>query len=61
MREERKEVEWRTRWWQLRRGPSLLCGGIDGQMSRVWRTGPRHDPFNSVWATRHKRRTVLGP
>jgi hypothetical protein len=19
-------------------------------MSRVWRAGPRHDPFNSVWA-----------
>jgi hypothetical protein len=31
-------------------GPSLSCGGIDGQMGRVWRAGPRHDPFNSVWA-----------
>jgi hypothetical protein len=50
MREERKEVEWRTRWWQLRRGPSLSCGGIDGQMSCVWRAGLRHDPFYSVWA-----------
>jgi hypothetical protein len=48
MRGERKEVEWRTRWWQLRRGPSLSCGGIDGQMGRVWRAGPRHDPFNSA-------------
>jgi hypothetical protein len=50
MRGERKEVEGRTRWWQLRRGPSLSCGGIDGQMGRVWRAGPRHDPFNSAWA-----------
>jgi hypothetical protein len=50
MRGERKEVEWRMRWWQLRRGPSLSCGGIDGQMGRVWRAGPRHDPFNSAWA-----------
>jgi hypothetical protein len=30
MRGERKEIEWRTRWWQLRRGPSLSYGGIDG-------------------------------
>jgi hypothetical protein len=28
--EGREKVEWRTRWWQLRRGPSLSCGGIDG-------------------------------
>jgi hypothetical protein len=28
-----------------------LCGGIDGQMGRVWRAGPRHDPFNSAWAS----------
>jgi hypothetical protein len=27
MRGERKEVEWPTRWWQLRRELSLLCGG----------------------------------
>jgi hypothetical protein len=47
---ERKEVEWRTRWWQLRQGSSLSWGGIDGQMSRVWRAGSRHDPFNSAWA-----------
>jgi hypothetical protein len=39
-----------TRWWQLRRGSSLSCGDIDGQMGRVWRAGPRHDPFNGVWA-----------
>jgi hypothetical protein len=51
MRGERKEAGWRTRWQQLRRGPSLLCGGLDGQMSRVWRAGPRHDPFNSAWAS----------
>jgi hypothetical protein len=50
MRGERKEVEWRTRWWQLRRGPSLSCGDIDSQMGHVWQAGPRHDPFNSVWA-----------
>jgi hypothetical protein len=50
MRGERKEVECRTRWWQLRREPSLSCGGIDDQMGRVWRTGLTHDPFNSVWA-----------
>jgi hypothetical protein len=50
MRGERKEVEWRTRWWQLRRGPLLSWEGIYGQMGRVWRSGPRHDPFNSVWA-----------
>jgi hypothetical protein len=30
IRGERKEVERRTRWWQLRRGPSLSCRGIDG-------------------------------
>ena len=47
---ERKEVEWQTRWWQLRRGPSLSCGGMDGQMGHVWQAGPRHDPFNSAWA-----------
>jgi hypothetical protein len=50
MRGERKEVEWWTRWWLLRWGPLLSCGGIDGQMSRVWWAGPRHDPFNSAWA-----------
>jgi hypothetical protein len=50
MRGERKEVEWRTRWWQLRWGPSLSCRGIDGQMGCVWRAGSRHDPFNSAWA-----------
>jgi hypothetical protein len=50
MRGERKEIEWRTRWWQLRRGSSLSCGGIDGQMDRVSRADPRHDPFNSAWA-----------
>jgi hypothetical protein len=30
MGRERKDVEWRTRWWQPRREPSLSCGGIDG-------------------------------
>jgi hypothetical protein len=35
MRGERKEAGWRTRWRQLRRGPSLSCGGIDGQMGHV--------------------------
>jgi hypothetical protein len=50
MRGEKKEVESRTRWWQLRQGPSLSCGGIDGQMSRVWRADQRHDPFNSAGA-----------
>jgi hypothetical protein len=35
MRGERKEVEWQTRWWQLRQGPSLSCGGIDDQIGRV--------------------------
>jgi hypothetical protein len=49
IRGERKEVEWRTRWWQLRRWPLLSCEGIDDQMGYVWRAGPRHDPFNSVW------------
>jgi hypothetical protein len=48
---ERKEAGWRTMWWQLRQEPSLPYGGIDGQMSRVWRAGSRHDPFNSVWAS----------
>jgi hypothetical protein len=51
MRGERKEAGWRTRWRQLRQGPSLPCRGIDGQMSRVWRAGPGHDPFNSAWAS----------
>jgi hypothetical protein len=51
MRGERKEVGWRTRWRQLRRGPSLSCGGIDDQMGRVRRADPRHDPFDSVWAS----------
>jgi hypothetical protein len=50
LRGERKEAGWRMRWWQLRRGPSSLCGGIDGQMGRVWQAGPRNDPFISVWA-----------
>jgi hypothetical protein len=27
----------------------IVRGGIDGQIDRVWRAGPRHDPFNSVW------------
>jgi hypothetical protein len=49
MRGERK-VEWRTRWWQLRRGPSLSCRVIDAKWGRVWRVGLRHDPFNSAWA-----------
>jgi hypothetical protein len=56
---ERKEVEWRTRWWQLRRGPLLSCGDIDGQMVRVWWAGPRHDPFNSAWANPARPRAVL--
>jgi hypothetical protein len=47
-RGERKEVEWRTRWWQLRRGPLLSCGGIDDQMGRVWRADSRYNPFNSA-------------
>jgi hypothetical protein len=51
MRGERKEAGWRTRQRQLRRGPSLSCGGIDGQMGRVWRVGLGHDPFNSAWAS----------
>jgi hypothetical protein len=32
MRGERKEVGWRMRSQQLRRRPSLPCGGIDGQI-----------------------------
>jgi hypothetical protein len=51
MRGERKEVGWRTRSRQLRRRPSLPCGGIDGQMGRVWWLGPGHDPFNIAWAS----------
>jgi hypothetical protein len=51
MRGERKDAGWRTRWRQLRRGPSLSCGGIDGQMCRVWRPGLGRDPFNNVWAS----------
>jgi hypothetical protein len=54
MREERKEIEWRTRWWQLRRVPLLSCGG---QMGRVWRTTHLIVPG----PTRHERRAVLGP
>jgi hypothetical protein len=50
MRGEKKEAPWRTKWGQLRRGPLLSCGGIDGQMICVWRAGVRHDPFNSIWA-----------
>jgi hypothetical protein len=34
---------------QLRQGPSLSCGGIDGQIGRVWRAGTRQDPFNCAW------------
>jgi hypothetical protein len=34
---------------QLRQGPPLSCGGIDGQIGRVWRAEPRHDPFNCSW------------
>jgi hypothetical protein len=51
MRGERKEEGWQTRWRQLRRGPSLSCEGIDGQIGRVWRAGLGHDPFNSAWAS----------
>jgi hypothetical protein len=51
MRGQRKEAGWRTRWHQLRRGLSLSCGDIDGQMDRVWWAGPGHDPFNSAWAS----------
>jgi hypothetical protein len=29
----------------------VWSGGIDGQMSYVWRTDPSHDPFNSAWAS----------
>jgi hypothetical protein len=32
------------------RGLSLSCECIDGQMGHVWRVGPRHVLFNSVWA-----------
>jgi hypothetical protein len=35
MRGERKEAGWRMRWRQLRRGPSLLFGCLDGQMGRL--------------------------
>jgi hypothetical protein len=35
MRGERKEAGRRTRWRQLRRGPSLSCRCIDDQMGRV--------------------------
>jgi hypothetical protein len=28
---------------------SRMCRCIDDQMGCVWRVGPRHDPFNSVW------------
>jgi hypothetical protein len=52
---ERKEAGWRTRWWQLRRGPSLSCGGIDGQMGRVWRVGSGNGPFNSAWVVASAR------
>jgi hypothetical protein len=51
MRGERKEEGWRTRWQQFKRGPSLLCRDIDGQMGRVWLAGPRHDPFNTAWVS----------
>jgi hypothetical protein len=27
---------------------SLSCGGIDSQMSRIWRVGPVHNLFNSA-------------
>jgi hypothetical protein len=33
MRGERKEVGWRTRWEQLRRGPSLSCRSVSGLVS----------------------------
>jgi hypothetical protein len=39
------------RWRQLRRGPSVSCRGIDGQMGRVWRASSGHAPFNSAWAS----------
>jgi hypothetical protein len=51
MRRERKEARWQTWWQQLRRGPSLSCGGIDDQIGRVWQASPGHDPFNSVWTS----------
>jgi hypothetical protein len=42
-RGERKDAGWRMRWLQLRRGPSLSCGGIDGLMGHVWWADPGHD------------------
>jgi hypothetical protein len=51
MRGGRKEAGWRTMWRQLRRGTSLSCRGIDCQMGHVWRADPRHDTFNSAWAS----------
>jgi hypothetical protein len=29
----------------------IIVGGIDDQMSHIWWAGPRHDPFNSAWAS----------
>jgi hypothetical protein len=51
MKGEIKEAGCQTRWRQLRREPSLSCGGIDGQMGHVWRAGLGHNPFNSAWAS----------
>jgi hypothetical protein len=28
---------------------TIIIVSLDGQIGRVWRVGPRHDPFNSVW------------
>jgi hypothetical protein len=64
MRGERKGVEWRTRWWPLRRGPSLSYEGIDGQMGRVSVSGePIRGTANLIvpGPTRHECHAVLGP
>jgi hypothetical protein len=34
-------------------------GGIDGQISRVWQAGPRHDHLIVPGPTRHERHAVL--
>jgi hypothetical protein len=60
-RGERKEVDWRTRWWQLRRGPSLSCGGIDGQMDVCGEPARGTIHLIVPGPTRHERRAMLGP
>jgi hypothetical protein len=49
------------RWQQLRRGPSLSCEDIDGQIGRVWRAGLGTTHLIVPGPAHHEHRVMLGP